>query len=329
MKKFLSIVAIIALVAVLGVTFAACNKGTGTETASYRFTAPEGTPALAITKLVTDNKTIDGAEMTYEVVSASNIAAEMTSQKSDLVIMPVNAGAKLITAGADYKLVSVAVYGSLYLVGKADTATTVQISDLGGKTIACIGQTGTPGLVFRYVMKGNNLEIISDGTPTSSQVLVKYVADGTAAKTLIAGNSVDYAVVGEPAATAFKGALGCLAQMDMQAEYAKISGTSTYPQAGLFVRTSIAANSAFMTELFSALAASKTWVTENAADVTAFAQTNLYESAAFPAASIPRCNIDATALTTEKQAQIITFLKAVMPKDSNGNPIDWDSANIF
>lgn len=328
-NKLFAIVLITALVAVMGIALAACNNDNDPTT--LRFAAPEGTPALAITRLVTDNKTISGYNMEYGIVASSNIAVEMSSANADLIIMPVNAGSRLITQGAGYKLVSVAVDGSLYLVGKADTATTLTMDDIKGKKIACIGKTGTPGLVFRYIMSSNGITVTeaTGGTPSANEVFVNYVADGTAARTLLADGGVDFAVVGEPAATAFKGAIGARAEMNMQAEYASITGKETYPQAGLFVRTSLAENSTFMTKLFAALAESKEWVTQNPADVTEFAKANLYASANFPAASISRCAIDATALTDGKKAEIVQFLKAVMPKDSSGNAIDWDAASIF
>lgn len=327
-KKLFAIVLITALVAVMGVALAACNND---DSATLRFAAPEGTPALAVTRLVADNKKMAGYDMKYSIVASSNIAVEMSSARADLVIMPVNAGARLITQGAGYKLVSVAVDGSLYLVGKADTARTLTMDDIKGKKIACIGKTGTPGLVFRYVMSSNGITVTeaTSGNPSANEVYVNYVADGTVARTLLADGSVDFAVVGEPAATAFKGAIGARAEMNIQAEYAAVTGKDTYPQAGLFVRTSLAENSAFMTELFAALALSKEWVTQNASFVTEFAKVNLYPSANFPAASIPRCSIDATALTDDKKEEIVEFLKAVMPTDSSGNAIDWDTASIF
>lgn len=334
MKKHLFTVVMLIVVMTLAVFgFAACNDNNGNdETTALRFTAPEGTPALAIARLVTDNKVIGDYDMGYDIVKASSIAAEMSSAKSDLVIMPVNAGANLIRMGADYKLVSVAIDGSLYLVGRSDEVKTVTKDDLKGKKIACIGQMDTPGLVFRYIMKYFNIAIVGDDADlTSDNAYVQYVADGVAAKTLLAAGNVDYAVVGEPAATAFKAALSCKAQMNLQTAYAEANNNtvSTYPQAGLFVKTSLANNAEFMTDLFAALAASKTWVTGNAADVTAFMKANVYESAVFPAPSIANCNIDAVALTDAKKAEIITFLKTVMPKDSSANAIDWDNTAIF
>ncbi len=124
-----------------------------------RFTAPEGTPALAMLTLATNNKKISGCDVEYATVNPANIASEMATKKSDIVIMPVNAGAKLITNGADYKLVSIAVDGSLYMVGKTEKGGQISIDDLVGKNIACIGQTGVPGLIFRYIMQYNGIEI--------------------------------------------------------------------------------------------------------------------------------------------------------------------------
>lgn len=327
-SKFIAIIAVLALVCVACVSLVACNdKGNDnpTPTPELRFSAPEGTPALAMLRLVTDNKEIDGYKVNYSVVKPANIASEMASGNSDLVIMPVNAGANLIRQGAAYKLVSVAVDGSLYMVGKTENGV-LTIDDIKGKKIACIGKEGVPGLVFRYVMNKNGVELASeDVTPSENQVSVQYVADGPAARVLLANGSVDFAVVGEPAATAFKGPLKLNAEMDMQAEYAKASGATTYAQAGLFVKTELAQNKSFTDALFAALATSKTWINENPSEVTAFAQANLYESAVFPPASIARCKVNAIRLDDAQKSEIITFLESVMPKDSKGNAIDWQA----
>ncbi|MBR1746595.1 MAG: hypothetical protein IJ735_00075 [Clostridia bacterium] len=332
-KRFFSVLllVVVALTAVCLVLTACGDQGSQEETQTLRFSAPEGTPALAMLRLVTDNKTIGGKNMTYEVVSPSNIAVEMSAEKSDIVIMPINAGANHIRQGADYKLVSVAVDGSLFMVGKKETAGEITIDEIKGKTIACIGKAAVPGLVFRYVMNGNGIKMIEEGTPNAenSEVLVKYVADGNAARTLLVGGQADFAVVGEPAATAFKGALKLNAEMNMQTAYTALSGKETYPQAGLFVKKSLSDNEAFMKELFTALQASKEWAINNAASVTEYAKANLYESAVFPEPSIARCAIDVQVLTETKKTEIVTFLQTIMPKDSQGNAIDWTKVALF
>ena len=324
-KKLTAVMLLVALVLSIGL-LTACNKddnkGNGNDV-TLTFAAPEGTPALAIARLITDNKSISGKNVNYKIVNPSNIAKEMQAGLSDLVIMPVNAGATLINKGADYKLVSVAVDGSLYLVGKSETATTLTIDDIKGKKIACIGQQGVPGLVFRYILKENNISIVDDvKNLNDTSVYVQYAGDGLQAKTAVENKSVDYAVVGEPAATTFK-TKGFNAQMDLQAEYKKVSGKETYPQAGIFVKSSLASDAAFMDALFAALKASKEWVKNNPQSVNDFMKANAYESAAFPAPSIAKCNVNAEKLTAEKKAEILAFLKNLAPG------VDWDTVNLF
>lgn len=329
-KKLTAVMLLVALVLSIGL-LTACNKddnkGNGNDV-TLTFAAPEGTPALAIARLITDNKSISGKNVNYKIVNPSNIAKEMQAGLSDLVIMPVNAGATLINKGADYKLVSVAVDGSLYLVGKSDTATTatttLTIDDIKGKKIACIGQQGVPGLVFRYILKENNINIVDDvKNLNDTNVYVQYAGDGLQAKTAVENKSVDYAVVGEPAATTFKIKFGFNAQMDLQTEYKKVSGKETYPQAGIFVKSSLASDAAFMDALFAALKASKEWVKNNPQSVNDFMKANAYESAAFPTPSIAKCNVNAEKLTAEKKAEILAFLKNLAPG------VNWDIVNLF
>lgn len=324
-KKLTAVMLLVALVLSIGL-LTACNKdnkkGNGNDV-TLTFAAPEGTPALAIARLITDNKSISGKNVNYKIVNPSNIAKEMQAGLSDLVIMPVNAGATLINKGADYKLVSVAVDGSLYLVGKSKTATTLTIDDIKGKKIACIGQQGVPGLVFRFILKENNISIVdSPENVTANSVYIKYASDGTQARAAVENKSVDYAVVGEPAATTFK-TKGFNAQMDLQAEYKKVSGKETYPQAGIFVKSSLASDTAFMDALFTALKASKEWVKNNPQSVNDFMKANAYESAAFPKPSIAKCNVNAEKLTAEKKAEILAFLKNLAPG------VNWDTVNLF
>lgn len=328
-KRIIAFVAMLAMVAVACFALVACGEKPGDKDIieNVTFSAPEGTPALAMLRLATDNAKIGDISVTYKVVKPANIAAEMSAKTSDIVIMPVNGGANLIRQGARYKLVGIAVDGSLYMVGNTEKGGEISIDDIKGKKVACIGQTGVPGLVFRYVLSANGITIVDENTaPGENQVSVRYAADGTAAAQLLQGGQVDFMVVGEPAATAQSKRLKLNAEMNLQSEYAKASGASNYPQAGLFVSERLYSNEKFMNELFDALAASKTWVSGHKADVTSFAQTNLYESANFPAIAIDRCALNATRLDDVQKAQVITFLEKVMPKDAKGNNIDWQSA---
>ena len=328
-KKIVAIVALVVVLTVACFAFTACANEQEKQT--LRFAAPEGTPALAMLRLVSDNKEIADKKMTYEVVAPANIAVERSAEKSDVLIMPINAGANLIRQGAAYKLLSVAVDGSLFLIGNKDGGNVITMDDLKGKKIACIGQTAVPGLVFRYVMKANDLTVVTEGEPNAenNEVFVQYVADGSYAKPLLQNGQVDYAVVGEPAATTFKNALNLNAEMNLQDAYAALTGKTTYPQAGLFVKSSLLNDTAFIDGLFDALSASKSWALANATEVTNVAKANLYESATFPPASIARCAINVQRLTNGAKEDIVAFLSAIAPKDGQGNAIDWSNVALF
>lgn len=321
--KKLLIIALVVVMALSMVSLVACNNDSnqdGEGPVDVRFAAPEGSPALAMLRLPVDNPTIaDKYNMEYAVVKPANIASEMASNKAQVVIMPVNAGANLIRQGAEYTLVGIAVEGSLYMVGKTENGGTITSADLVGKKIACIGQTGVPGIVFRYVMSHLGIE----------KENVEYVADGQAAIARLNSGMADFIVVGEPAATQVKAKLGAEkvnAELSMQDVYSEVSKKASYPQAGIFVANSLKKDEQFMFGLFSALSQSKAWALANPASVSAFAQENLYEGAVFPAASIARCAISSVRLDATKRDEVLSFLKNVMPQDSNGNPINWDSA---
>ena len=333
-SKIFIVLFVVAVVASLSLGLVACNNDDNYseryEGQVIRFVAPQGTPALAMLRLVEDNPKLDGTKMKYDVVSPTLISTEMTNKTADVVIMPINAGANLIRQDKDnvldYKLVSVAVEGSLFLVGKKDGGNEITLDDIKGKKVACIGQNNVPGLTFEYVLKQNNIGVIYSGEPKNNEVLIAYAGEATDARTKYNNGSVQYMVVGEPASTMFKGALNLNAEMDIQKQYSILNpGVDSYPQAGLFVRTALAKDKKFMDALFDALDDSKDWVEDHPADVNAFAKAHLYEAANFPAASIPRCAVDCDKLDNDDKNEIIAYFKKIMPKDSYNNDIDWDA----
>ncbi len=325
MKKFAKITTIIMIVAIvlaMAIGLTACDNRD-----KLSFYAPDGTPALAMLRLASQHRKLGGHNIEYTVEQPELINAQMAG-KADIIIMPINVGAKQIVdpqIAYDYKLISVAVEGSLYLVGHKDEVSgsvpPITMNDIKGKRIACIGKQGVPGLVFRFVMEANNIEIVESGQPTQADyVYVEYVSDGSKAVaryTATTGEKADYIVVGEPAATAQKlnNKNDINAEMDMQAEYAKacdIQGEYNYPQAGLFVRTMLCEDAEFMKDLFEALEDNKEWIALHEDEITAEARS-INSTSTFPAKSIRRCNIDCDRIDSADADEIIEFLKNIMP----------------
>ena len=317
-----------------------CGNGDGgnggdQSKGELRFVMPDGTPALAAATILGESN-IGGYTVETEIIAATAIQTEIGGEKADLIIAPTNAGANLISKGADYKLVSVAVEGSLYLIGSPEKVggnNTITLDDLKGKKIASIGQNNTPDKVFKYIIDNtdgvtyddtNDVITFADGQTAQ----IEWCADGPAAKVALMreNNPCDFAIVGEPAATAFGTANGggFSARMDLQAMYKAVNGNeSNFPQASLFVKTSLTKDTEFMSALFKALEDSKAWVVANPAEVTAKLQEK-GSTSTFPAPSIPRCSVVVTKADNEDvQEAIITYLGLMIPS------VNWAEVDMF
>lgn len=123
---------------------------------------PDGSPAIAIAKLLKDKPTYDGYTINYEIVTGANgIGPRLASGQATIAIAPTNAGATQYNKNnGKYKLVATAVQGALYMVGKGElSGDTIQeqLNSLKGKTIYNIGQGATPDLTLRYILDYYNI----------------------------------------------------------------------------------------------------------------------------------------------------------------------------
>ena len=127
-----------------------------------------------------------------------------------------------------------------------------------------------------------------DGNTESVRIV--YYADGAAVQSALSAGQIDYGIVGEPAATA-GASKGFGVVMDLQAEYAEATGNANgFPMSSTFIRGSLAANKTFVDALLAVLNENVTYITENAASMTQLLQS-AGSTSAYPAASIPRCNV--------------------------------------
>lgn len=328
-KKFMLIVAI-ALVAVIAMTaLVACNDDSDNNNNNVnhtlRFVMPDGTPALAGATFLDSSVELGNAEggintVSGEIVAATAIQTEMGSGKADALIAPTNAGAALIKKGADYKLVAVAVEGSLYVVGKPDktaNGTSITFDDLKGKRIASIGQNNTPDKVFRYIIDHTAGIEYSDFE-------IEFVADGPAAKVALTreSNPCDFAIVGEPAATAFgtPNGGGFSARMDLQQKWQDCGFEYNFPQASLFVKTEYANDNVFIENLLSKLNQNIDWIKANASDVAQFMKDK-GSTTTFPAPSIPRCGVTVMRTNNQEVRDLIVDYLALMTGSNEWNMI--------
>lgn len=137
--------------------------GQAIEGKEFTFYAPDGAPALAIAKFISDGENfVSGATFNYNVVVAEDIAKYTNGVlgTADFVVMPVNAASKIYkNQKANYTMVSVITHGNLYIMAKVkDDDTQIRLSDLDGKKIGVIGQGNVPDLTLKTVLAKNSME---------------------------------------------------------------------------------------------------------------------------------------------------------------------------
>lgn len=113
---------------------------------------PDGAPALGLSKLIYENSDLGtGKTVNYKVVAASNIATEMATGSSDIVVIPVNAATKMYEKGTGYKLVSVLTHGNFYIV----STDKLNVNDLKDKRIAVPQRGKVPDWTLQLALKNN------------------------------------------------------------------------------------------------------------------------------------------------------------------------------
>ncbi len=182
---------------------------------------PTGTPALALAEFAMNNENVK-----HEVVAGSDpLVAAFTSKSHDIIVAPVNLGAKMYTVNQEYVLYKTFVWGNLYLASKNPLNS---FKDLDGKTVVAFGKNSTPDIVMQALLQHHN----------DINVTIEYVSDVSEANTLLAGGKAEIIVTAEPSISKLKSKLN-LSIIDLQEEWANMTGNESYPQAGIFVRKSI------------------------------------------------------------------------------------------
>ena len=221
MKKVLSLV----LLVVLGLTLSGCEK----EAIELKIVTPLGSPALAQTHMQSEMPSL-GEHISYEVEVVSGtdpLVAAFGSGSHDIIYAPTNLGAKLISTGVEYQFAGTVVWGNLYLATGTDD--TFDLSDLDGKEIVVFGQNATPDIILQTVLEAQNY--------TTAPTLTYVDSAGTAMATLVA-DPTKVVLLAEPvlSVASLPSKVANLKSIDLQDAWEDITGTSSYPQAGIFVK---------------------------------------------------------------------------------------------
>lgn len=154
--------------------------------------------------------------------------AAVASGSAGAVAMPTYSAANLRNRGLGIGLLNVLSMGLLYVVSKDPTLTTLQ--SFKGKTVALPFRNDMPDFVFARLLQQAGMD--------RSDVSLEYTATPPEAVQLLLTGRVDAALLSEPAATgviikAKNVFMDVHRVIDVQREWAAISGKAAIPQAGL------------------------------------------------------------------------------------------------
>lgn len=183
---------------------------------------PTGTPSLGIANVLNDKTLVDA-----NIVSGSDpLIAAFTNASYDVVVAPVNLGAKLYNSNENfsYILYKTIVWGNYYLVSNEEIE---NLENLEGKTVLVFGMNSTPDVVLRTLISAKNIN-----------VNLEYVDDVTTANSYLLSGKADIIVSAEPSLTKISANKNFYI-LDLQKQWQQLTGRYSLPQAGIFIKKNI------------------------------------------------------------------------------------------
>ena len=236
-------------------------------------TAPNGAPAVALATLALNNKD------NYNFIAGTAIASAFSSNSSDVVIAPINAGAKLYKNNkSTYRLAAVITWGNLYFASQIENFT---LDTMKGKEIVLFGENTINAAVAKYVLEKNNIECT-----------FKYETDTAVTQSVLIQNQDKIVMVAEPALSAAK-TKKTITSISIQDLYKKASNNAQFVQAGIFVKTDTIKNHEKALSNYLLQLKEETDTLSTNLDKFAEASVSLELIPALPVAktAIPNCNI--------------------------------------
>ena len=162
-----------------------CNKNKLEDEVSI--IVPYGSPYLAIGGLIeVENLKIEA------VNGAQNLQMALVSGSHDIVIAPINLGAKLFNGGkSNYKIAAVLTLNNTYIITREENKLE-SFEDLENEKVLGFGQTGIPGSILTKLYNENSFLDINNVDFT--------FASSSAVYSVFSGGSSDakYALMSEP-----------------------------------------------------------------------------------------------------------------------------------
>ena len=215
MKKIISIV-LAAILMMFTVNSVAENE--------FLIVTPTGAPSIAIAGIYTEHPEV------IRTIGADEIGHYFGNQEADMIIAPINAGAKLFKAGnSTYRLAAVITWGNLVFASRLENFTPDMIN---GRKLVLFGENTINSSIALYLLEKKGI--------VPGEVDYKIGASDTQALLMNEEESETIVMTAEPAITAAKMnaqkqdiVISSIALNDL---YKELTGYDGFPQAGVFVK---------------------------------------------------------------------------------------------
>ncbi|MBT9156211.1 MAG: hypothetical protein DDT37_01195 [Firmicutes bacterium] len=214
---------------------------------------------------------------TVDMLRAQAITGDM-----HFAALPTYVAANLYNRGVNLRLVNVAVWGNLYVVG-VEGIPVRSMEDLRGRRIVIPSRGDTPDLVFRFLAAGKGLDLARD-------LQIDYVPSPMEAAGLLATGRADLAVLSEPAATsavmsAQQQGRRLARLITLRKIWGEVTGSpERIPQAGIVALPAVVDRNDLIQAFSDAYTQAALWATANPSDMGALAARGI-EGLQAPAAA--------------------------------------------
>lgn len=227
---------------------------------------PDGMPAVAISKFVSENTIIDKVKIESNIQKTTDaLVAEVLKGKADMAIVPSNLALQAYKKGLDYKVVATIGWGSLYLISTEDIK---DIKDIKGNEVYNTGKGLTPDIVCREILNNKGVE--------ESDVDYTYVSAASELAPVIISGKAKFAVVPEPILTTVMDKNPNIKViLELNKEWTDINNVDKgYPQSTLIINESFYnENKKVANKLLEEIEGSINWANENQSKVGEICKT--------------------------------------------------------
>ena len=180
----------------------------------------------------------------------------MIDGSADFAILPTTMAAIIYNKGLKYKLISIPVWGTLYLVGSDTTIN--KWGDLRRKRIYVMARGMTPDVLFRYLLQKNSINPDKDITLDYSFPTHIDLANAVAA------GQTDLGVISEPLASlAMQNNKAVRRIFSLNDEWSRFEGIPIAETAFMAKKSVIQSNREMVEKLISGYEESTRWVNKN------------------------------------------------------------------